>query len=182
MTHLLLRSLCVSMVFVAAACGGPSSEPASTTSSTPPAAAAPVAPAPAAPAEAAKDEDGHAHTAPHGGALVELGDHFAFLEWVVDPDAGRITLYVLDGEAEKPIRLAQKAVTVTVTSPAGIGRLDLQGRANTLTGETVGDTSEFVATHAALKGVAKFEARLSEISVKGQALKDLSIVWPDSHD
>jgi len=187
MTHHLIRALCASTLVVAAACGGAAPEPTPAPASDPaPAPAAQSAAPAAAPAqttpEPAKDEDGHSHTAPHGGALLELGDHFAFLELVVEPDTGKMTLYVLDGEAEKAVRLTHKAISVRVEAPTGVGTLDLQGRANTLTGETVGDTSEFVATHAGLKGATKVQARVGEIVVKGQTLRDLSITWPGDHD
>ena len=186
MTHHLIRALCASTLVVAAACGGAAPEPTPAPASDPVPAPAAQRAAPAAPAqttpEPAKDEDGHSHTAPHGGALLELGDHFAFLELVVEPDTGKMTLYVLDGEAEKAVRLTHKAISVRVEAPTGVGTLDLQGRANTLTGETVGDTSEFVATHAGLKGATKVQARVGEIVVKGQTLRDLSITWPGDHD
>lgn len=186
MTHHLIRALCASTLVVAAACGGAAPEPTPAPASDPAPAPAAQSAAPAAPAqttpEPAKDEDGHSHTAPHGGALLELGDHFAFLELVVEPDTGKMTLYVLDGEAEKAVRLTHKAISVRVEAPTGVGTLDLQGRANTLTGETVGDTSEFVATHAGLKGATKVQARVGEIVVKGQTLRDLFITWPGDHD
>jgi hypothetical protein len=43
---------------------------------------------------------GHVHTAPHGGLLVEVGDHQFNVELVIDREIGRIAAYVLDGHAE----------------------------------------------------------------------------------
>jgi len=134
------------------------------------------APPPAAGTTAAADNEGHAHTAPHGGALVELGEHFAFLEVVLDGDAGRVTVYVLDGEAEKAVRITQPTLNLTFEAPTALAghNLVLAAKANTLTGETVGDTSEFVMTSPALKGHTTFTARIGEVTVKGQAFKDLT--------
>ena len=47
----------------------------------------------------------HEHTAPHGGTLVALGEEFGHLELLLNKETGELTAYVLDGEAEKPVRL-----------------------------------------------------------------------------
>ena len=50
----------------------------------------------------------HQHKAPHKGTLVEFGEEFAHLELVLDQATGKISAWVLDGEAEKAVRVAQK--------------------------------------------------------------------------
>jgi hypothetical protein len=157
-------ALIVTVVF-AVACGGEA----------PPPDAVPASTTPAAPIGTAAGE--HAHTAPHGGVLVELGEHFAFLEVVLDGDAGSVTIYVLDGEAEKGVRITQPSVSLTFDAPASVAgqTLVLNAKANALTGETVGDTSEFVAVNPALKGQTTFTARVGEVTVKGQPFKDLTV-------
>ena len=53
----------------------------------------------------------HHHTAPHGGALVVLGEEFAHVEFVLEEKRPENSLvYVLDSEAEKPVRLSQKTI------------------------------------------------------------------------
>lgn len=129
------------------------------------------------PAETAP-ADAHAHEAPHGGTLVELGEHFGFLEFVLDADAGSLTAYVLDGGAEQAVRIPQPNILVTFDAPEALDgqTLALAAKANVLTGETVGDTSEFSVTHPALKGQTTFYARVAEVVVKGQAFKDLPVI------
>ena len=56
-------------------------------------------------AQAEDTHEHHEHTAPHGGALVGLGKEFAHVELVLEKATGKLTGYVLDGEAEKPVRL-----------------------------------------------------------------------------
>ena len=51
----------------------------------------------------------HEHHAPHHGALEVLGDEFAHVELVLDEKTGRLTAYVLDGEAENPRALQEFA-------------------------------------------------------------------------
>lgn len=109
--------------------------------------------------------------------LVELGEHFAFLEFVLDAGAGSLTAYVLDGGAEQAVRIAQPTIAVTFDAPQALAgqTLTLAAKANVLTGETVGDTSEFVATHPALKGQTTFSARVGDVVVKGQTFKDVTV-------
>lgn len=135
------------------------------------------APAPAAPPDTA----GHAHEAPHGGVLVELGEEFGHIELVLDGAAGTITAYVLDGEGEQAVRLAQASITLLLKEPvAHSGRaFDLAARANVLTGETVGDTSQFVLTSDAFKGLAAFQGALVHVAYKGQEFRDVPVTFPE---
>jgi len=147
----------------------------------------PSAAEPDAPAVTSEKKDthhGHSHKAPHGGVLVELGDHFAYLEFVFAPDTGTLTMYVLDGEAEKALRVTHETVGVLFTTPEAIAArpFELQARANLLTGETVGDSSQFVLTNPAFVGLKAFEAKVIEIRIKGQSLRDVAVTWPDDHE
>ena len=49
------------------------------------------------------------HKAPHGGTLVALGDHQYHAEIAWDETAKTITVYVLDGEAERALLPALSA-------------------------------------------------------------------------
>lgn len=99
------------------------------------------------------------------------------LEFVLDASAGTLTAYVLDGGAEQAVRIAQPTITLTFDAPPALGgqTLSLAAKANALTGETVGDTSEFVVSAPALKGHTTFSARVAEVVVKGQTFKDLQV-------
>ena len=112
----------------------------------------------------------HEHTAPHGGTLVVFGDEFAHIELVLDQTTGKLTGYVLDGEAEKPVRLSQKTVELKIhrEDTESDFTLQLSGVANVLTGETEGDTSQFAAQSEALKGASEFHAEIVSIDIKGQ--------------
>jgi hypothetical protein len=117
----------------------------------------------------------HEHRAQHGGVLVELGDEFAHVELVLDPDTATLTAYVLDGEAEESVRLKQPSLSIAVeTSSSTPPRfLELPAQASILTGETVGDSSEFAATAAWLRGTPRIKGRIVDIEVKGQEFRDV---------
>jgi hypothetical protein len=118
----------------------------------------------------------HQHHAPHGGALVELGGEFAHVELVLEPEAGTLTAYVLDGEAEESVRLKQPSLTVEIKTPGSSGAqiLELQAQANILTGETVGDSSEFSITHPLLRDARHIAGRITDIVVKGREFRDVN--------
>ncbi len=62
-------------------------------------------------------EPGHVHThqhaAPHGGMLVEVGDHQFNVELVHDAGTGTLTLYTLDAHAENFVRTAMPVIEAT---------------------------------------------------------------------
>lgn len=132
-------------------------------------------------AAAAHDEHEHSqHThdlparGPNGGALIPLGDHLATLELVLDPAAGRLSAYVLDCGASEAIRCRQPSIRVRIDAADGVTTpLDLAAVANALTGETVGDTSQFAAEHAVLRGAARIQGQLEQIDIRGQQIVNL---------
>ena len=123
----------------------------------------------------------HEHHAPHGGSLIELGEgEFAHLELVLDPVGGTLTGYSLDGEAENPIRLKQVRIDLLLRGVKGPGEftLPLAASANSLTGETVGDTSEFSGRSDLLKGATAFTGRILTISTKGEKFDTVEFEFP----
>lgn len=135
---------------------------------------------------------GHVHTAPRGGALVELGDHFASIEFVLDRTEGTLTAYMLDAHAEHPVRLDAPAIHLDVTvraredgqEPASpessvvTRTFALAAMPNALTGETVGDTSQFGVTSEELKGVLRFRGKIPRIEVRGATFENVAFSYP----
>jgi hypothetical protein len=116
----------------------------------------------------------HHHAAPHGGLLVEIGNHAANLEFVLDAEAGLLTAYVMDGCAENAVRIAQPAIELSVTLPPQNGQAGprtievvLDAIANPLTGEIVGDTSQFAVVVPELIGRRFFAAVIGDLDILG---------------
>lgn len=153
---------------LAAGCNRPASDGSAGSDETP-------KPAPAAPAAASTGDDHHhQHAAPHGGVLVPLGDHAANVEFVLHPDEGTLTAYIFDGCAEKPIRIGQREIRLELAgAPAPAGALELKPVANALTGEAVGDSSEFTLTAVALKGATRLSGRITTITIRGIEFRDV---------
>jgi len=115
------------------------------------------------------DHDHHHHLAPHGGTLVVLGDEAAHLELVLDPAKGHLTGYVLDGEAQKAIRIKQPEIKLHAYERdlKSTVSISLKPVDNPLTGEKAGDTSQFEATAKELTGKKQFIVTLEKLTVRG---------------
>lgn len=123
---------------------------------------------------------GHEHHAPHGGALVVLGEEVAHVELVLDPATGELRAYSLDGEAEKAVPLAQSEIVVSLTKPAV--RVQLTAQASELTGEKAGNTSEFAGSNPALKNLPEFDGKLLRVDTLGQSFRDVSFNFPRGNE
>ncbi len=115
--------------------------------------------------------EGHVHVAPHadeGGILVELGDHFANAEFVLDPEAGQLTMYTWGGHADKSVRSPSESVVVSIDMHGDAPlELELMAQASKLSGETVGDSSHFVAKDETLVGAHHFHGLIRAVTVLG---------------
>ncbi|HVZ80421.1 MAG TPA: hypothetical protein VHE12_06400 [bacterium] len=124
----------------------------------------------------------HEHHPPHHGTLVELGEEFAHVELLLDPATGRLDAFSLDGEAENPVRISQPSLQIKVKQKGGSWVLKLKPIANALTGETVGDTSQYRATSKKLKGMTRFEGTILRIKTKGTEFKDVWFLYPEGNE
>jgi hypothetical protein len=118
----------------------------------------------------------HHHRAPHGGTLIELGEEAAHLELVIDRRSGGLAVYVLDGEAERAVKVAQPQLDVTLEgAPA---RVVLRAAANVLTGETVGNSSQFAGRHGGVKVPGPLRGTIGPVTVRGVTYPALAFVVP----
>jgi hypothetical protein len=118
---------------------------------------------------------GHAHTAPHGGSLVELGEHAYNLEFVRDAATGTLTVYVLDGHAENFIRIPAPTLELVAMPGGKYTPLSLKAVANPTTGETVGNTSQFDTQAEWLKTAGEF-AGIVTLEIKGTKFEQVPFV------
>jgi len=134
-----------------------------------------------------KKSDGHSHghhhhTAPNGGTLVEIGDHQYNLEFVRDAAAGTLTAYVLDGHAEKFIRVSLTIIPIVATVGGVPQPLELKATASAATGEMVGDTSQFVAQADWLKTTESFDVVIPALEIRGAKVNDVKFNFPKGAD
>ena len=126
---------------------------------------------------AAPSEAPAAPTTPHGGSPVKFGT-VAQLEFVLDPSSGLLTGYVLNGSGQTT-RITAKSIALTVTPPGGQPTaLSLASTMNGLTGDTVGNSSQFGGTSPGLKGITSFTGVVKEFTAGGQTFKDVAFSYP----
>jgi hypothetical protein len=126
--------------------------------------------------QAAGKSGGHVHVAPHGGTLVELGDHAYNLELVRDAAAGKLIVYVLDGHAEHFVRIKSPAIELIAMPGGNYTPLSLKAVANSATGETVGDTSQFEVQADWLKTTAEF-AGIFTVDIRGTKFEQVPFAF-----
>ena len=117
----------------------------------------------------------HADAPPHGGQVVELGNHAAHAELLLVPDTGEVIVYVLDRDGKPGKRIAQPSVLVDIeTSGRGV-RLELKAAPED--GEATGDASRFTARSEDLLRVGSARVTLRWILVDGQVFSDTVVDW-----
>lgn len=128
-----------------------------------------------------KSEPSHEHHAPHGGTLVEIGEEFAHLELVLDSENGKLTGYVLDGEAEKSVRISQLQLEIEINEPKPL-TVRLLPVENSLTGEKEGATSEFSLQADDLRELSNFDGIIKVISIKGTSYTGIKFNFPEGNE
>jgi hypothetical protein len=148
----------------------------------------------------------HAEKGPHDGALVAIGHDDAHLEIVLDAETGKLTAYVLDGEAAKPIAIKQKTLQLAITLEPGHDakghdahekdgddkkedqkKDEVPETALTLTLAAVspdadGKASEFSGQSDELKGAKEFEAALTAITVGDEQFQGVNFKYPEGNE
>ncbi len=90
----------------------------------------------------------HAHVAPHGGTLFELGDHEYCAEFLLDAGSRTLTVHLLDAHAENAVAIPEPEIEFHLESGAGESLLTLHALPSP--GETGGRSSRFVASGESL--------------------------------
>jgi|GEM_PF-150238 len=115
----------------------------------------------------------HVHVAPHGGTLVEIGEHVYNVELLRDRSAGKLTAWILDAHAENFVRVKATELALVAMPGGQYTPLKLRAVANPATGETVGDTSQFEIQADWLKTAPDF-AGIFTVEIGGTPYRDVA--------
>jgi hypothetical protein len=100
------------------------------------------------------------------------------VEFLLDREAGKLSAFILGAHAEAPVRIAQPGFDLIVKTDTAEYTLSLEAVASPLTGETVGDTSEFQVVDERLKSLTSFNGTIDHLTVRGQALNSTAFRFP----
>lgn len=118
---------------------------------------------------------GHKHAAPNGGTLIEIGEHYANVEVLLDNKEGHLTLFMLGAHAAKPAKLTQPSVEVTL-SPEGGEPIKLSAKPLkselTDTGSE-GGASVYEVMDAKLKGLGHFDIAIASLDILDKQFTDV---------
>lgn len=127
-------------------------------------------------------EQGHAHSAQFGGEIFEIGgDHFAHIEVVHDADTGEISVYTLDGHAEKTVTVPENSIDVTIDDHGEEITLTLPAPTDELMGNEPGENYLFRTTDSRLEGIDHFDGVIASITVMGKMFENFEFTY-GSHD
>lgn len=130
------------------------------------------------------EESDHVHTAPHGGHLIELGNHEFNLEVCFDETSKELTLYVLDAHAENPVAISPEDITFELDHDGDETVIEVTAKPQE--GDADGMSSVFVATdNEHLKELADIEAMHghAHVTIDGQEYEgELEHDHEEDHD
>jgi hypothetical protein len=124
----------------------------------------------------------HEHHAPHGGTAVVLGEEAFHLECVLDAAAGKLSVYVLDGEMENFVRIGAPSFEIVARVGEEARTLVFSPVANPATGETVTDTALYEASAPWLRTTPSFDAVLRSIVIRGREFRDVPFNFPRGNE
>ena len=97
----------------------------------------------------------------------------AHVEFLIDPTNGDLACYLLSAHAIEPVRTTRETLRLWFESEGEPVLVELAAHANSLSGETVGDTSEFRVAHEMFAGAGPWKGRIEEIDLRGKTYKDV---------
>ncbi|MEL6429484.1 MAG: hypothetical protein AAFZ87_09890 [Planctomycetota bacterium] len=119
------------------------------------------------------DHGGHVHAAQFGGTVVELGDHYANLEYKHDSETGNFELWTMDAHNESPVKSPTESVSVVIGEGEDAFTIELQPEVSASMEWAVGSSAHFEGSDQRLLGMDVFHATVTSVSVRGQVFEDV---------
>ncbi len=104
-----------------------------------------------------------------------LGQHMAQIELVAEEGGKSWALYVLDGGAQRFVRVEQATMTASLDGRTGT----FEAVENAATGESAGNTSKFALKADWLDPDGRFPVIIDEIELFCQSFSRIEFVYPE---
>ena len=118
----------------------------------------------------------HAHVAPHGGQLVELGEHGSGfnLELVLHED-GFLQIYVLDAHVDNFVRISAGSIDIKITDSNGTEKtISCEPVADPITCETIRSSSLFTSNER-IRDLIPFKGIIQNIEVMEFSYENIEV-------
>ncbi|MBA2116140.1 hypothetical protein [Bremerella alba] len=124
------------------------------------------------------DEHAHPSEGPHHGSLIELGNEEYHAELVHNEESGTVTIYLLDGHAEKPVAIIAPEITINVTYDGQGSQFKLPA-----VGATGGKAAEFASSDPAFAESLDTEGAEAQlvVTINGKQYRG-SVAHDHEHD
>ena len=118
----------------------------------------------------------HNHPAPHGGQLVELGEHGSgFNLELVLHEQGFLQVYVLDAHVQNFVRISANSIDIEITDQNGNTKnITCEPVADPITGESIGNTSLFTSTER-INEILPLKGVINQIDIKEASYENVEI-------
>ena len=115
------------------------------------------------------DDDGHAHEAPNGGKMVELGEDACYLEFLLDEsNATRMTLLAHEFHPQETyVKLPMAQIEVVAKVGDEEKKLLFKPVVNSTLGNNATHSSEYEATADWLQDTSAFKGRIIHLDFPG---------------
>ena len=116
------------------------------------------------------------HLAPHGGQLVELGEHGSgFNLELVLHEHGFLQIYVLDAHVDNFVRISAGSIDIKITDSNGTEKtISCEPVADPITGETIGSTSLFTSKER-IRDLIPFKGIIQNIEVMEFSYENIEV-------
>ncbi len=115
----------------------------------------------------------HAHIAPNGGVLVELGEEFAHLELVVDPVNNKVICYVFDGALKFGLKANQATIEAEIKDSEVNKTILFKAVANVLASNTENESSQYEAD-LKMESKSKISLIIKKITVNNRSFENIT--------
>jgi hypothetical protein len=118
----------------------------------------------------------HNHPAPHGGQLVELGEHGSgFNLELVLHEQGFLQIYVLDAHVQNFVRISANSIDIEITDQNGNTKnITCEPVADPITGESIGNTSLFTSTER-INEILPLKGVINQIDIMEASYENVEI-------
>lgn len=124
----------------------------------------------------------HHHQPPHGGVPVVLGNEEFHIEFLIDNAQQYAIAYIFDGHLDNFVRIEAPSFDLTITSLPDPVTITFLAQESNATGESIGKSATFKASHPTLKSLTQFKATIPSITILNKTYSNITFPFPQGNE